>query len=72
MNYIKTIGSLFIAILMQFSVQAQSSLDTYFDHLSENRKFMGSAAILFKDSIIYNKSVLRIQQYQLCVNRFYS
>ena len=57
MNYIKTIGIVFTASLMQFSVQAQSSLDTYFDHLSENRKFMGSAAILFKDSIIYNKSV---------------
>jgi len=57
MNYIKRVGIVFTASLMQFSVQAQSSLDTYFDHLSENRKFMGSAAILFKDSIIYNKSV---------------
>ena len=57
MNYIKTIGSLFIAALTQFSVNAQSSLDTYFEHLSENRKFMGSASILFKDSVIYNKSV---------------
>lgn len=57
MNYIKRVGIVFTASLMQFSVQAQSSLDTYFDHLSENRKFMGSAAILFKDSIIYSKSV---------------
>lgn len=57
MKYIKTIGSLFIAALTQFSVNAQSSLDTYFEHLSENRKFMGSASILFKDSVIYNKSV---------------
>lgn len=57
MKYIKTIGSFFIATLVQFSVHAQSSLDTYFEHLSENRKFMGSASILFKDSVIYNKSV---------------
>ncbi len=39
------------------TVFGQHKLDEYFEHLLYHRKFMGSAAISFNDSIIYTKSV---------------
>lgn len=48
---------LLISLTVSTTLFAQHKLDTYFEHLSANRKFMGSAAIIFNDSIIYSKSV---------------
>lgn len=48
---------LFISVILSTPLFAQHKLDAYFDHLSANRKFMGSVAISFNDSIIYAKSV---------------
>ncbi|TDX87043.1 serine hydrolase domain-containing protein [Epilithonimonas xixisoli] len=36
---------------------AQQNLDTYFDHLFDNKKMMGSIAISHKDSIVYSKQI---------------
>lgn len=46
-----------MCLLSQKEVVAQSQLDTYIDHLFANRKFMGSVAISFRDSIIYARTV---------------
>jgi D-alanyl-D-alanine carboxypeptidase len=48
---------LFISLGLSTSLFAQHKLDTYLEHLFVNRKFMGSVAISFNDSIIYTKSV---------------
>lgn len=48
---------LFISMVFITPLFAQHQLDAYFEHLSANRKFMGSVAISFNDSIIYTKSV---------------
>jgi len=48
---------LFISLAVCTPLFSQHKLDAYFEHLSANRKFMGSAAIIFNDSIIYSKSV---------------
>jgi len=48
---------LYISLIISTPLFAQQKLDAYFEHLSANRKFMGSVAISFKDSIIYTKSV---------------
>lgn len=55
----KIINHLFLCISLIASTQifAQHKLDTYFEHLSANKKFMGSVALLFNDSIIYKKTV---------------
>lgn len=48
---------LFISLVLSTPLFAQHKLDAYFEHLSANRKFMGSVAISFNDNIIYTKSV---------------
>lgn len=53
---INNIFLLFISLVVSTSLFGQHKLDAYFDHLSANRKFMGSVAISFNDSIIYSKS----------------
>lgn len=57
MKFIKTFTILFVTIILNISVQAQSKFDPYFEHIFTNRKFMGSVSMLFKDAIIYKKSV---------------
>lgn len=57
MNLIKSGIGIYLCLLSATGLFAQNKLDTYIDHLYQNRKFMGSVSILFKDSIIYNKSV---------------
>lgn len=57
MNFIKTFALLLGLTVLNTTAQAQSKMDIYFDHIFQNKKFMGSASILFKDSIIYKKSV---------------
>lgn len=52
----KNIFIIFVCLLAQKGVTAQSRLDAYMDHLFSNRKFMGSVAISFRDSIIYARS----------------
>lgn len=48
---------LFISLAVSTPLLSQHKLDTYFEHLASNRKFMGSVSILHNDSIIYSKSV---------------
>lgn len=57
MKFIKTFTLLLSAILLSVTALAQSKMDPYFEHLFQNKKFMGSASILFKDAVIYKKSV---------------
>lgn len=57
MKFINTISVFFVSSMVQFSAQAQPTMSNYFEHLFKHNKFMGSAAISFKDSIIFNKSV---------------
>lgn len=45
-----------MCLLAEKEVTAQSRLDDYMDHLFSNRKFMGSVAVSFRDSIIYARS----------------
>lgn len=47
----------FICLVLSTPLLAQHKLDTYFEHLFANQKFMGSVTISFNDSIIYAKSV---------------
>ncbi len=48
---------MFISFVVSTPLFAQHKLDAYFEHLAANRKFMGSVAISYNDSIIYAKSV---------------
>lgn len=48
---------LFISLVVSTPLFAQHKLDAYFEHLAANKKFMGSVAISYNDSIIYAKSV---------------
>jgi len=57
MNIVKFGITACLLLLTAASLCAQHKLDIYMDHLSQHRKFMGSVSILFKDSIIYSKSV---------------
>ncbi len=57
MNLIKFGIGISLYLLSATGIFAQQKLDAYLDHLSQHRKFMGSVSILFKDSIIYSKSV---------------
>lgn len=53
----RNIFIIIVCLLAQGEVTAQSRLDAYMDHLFSNRKFMGSVAVSFRDSIIYARSV---------------
>lgn len=55
----KTVGLLTIiaSFISNGMVFGQQKLDAYFEHLFKNRKFMGSVAVSYHDSIIYSKSV---------------
>ncbi|RYE00322.1 MAG: class A beta-lactamase-related serine hydrolase [Sphingobacteriales bacterium] len=57
MNIVKLWAGVYLLLLSATGLFAQQKIDTYIDHLSQHRKFMGSVSILFKDSIIYSKSV---------------
>ncbi len=48
---------LLMAVCSSHLTMAQQELDAYFDHLCQNRKMMGSVAIIHRDSILYAKSV---------------
>ncbi len=55
--FLKNIFIIFVCLLAQKEAMAQSRLNAYMDHLFRNRKFMGSVAVSFRDSIIYARSV---------------
>lgn len=46
-----------VSMFVCVNAVAQKKVDAYFEHLFNNKKFMGSVAISFNDSIIYAKSV---------------
>lgn len=57
MNLVKLGIAIYLCLLSAQNLMAQQKMDAYMDHLLQNRKFMGSVAILHKDSIVYSKSV---------------
>lgn len=57
MNLLKTGIGLYLCMLFPAALFSQSKIDAYMEHLFRERKFMGSVAILHKDSIIYRKAV---------------
>lgn len=57
MKRLVCIVSLWTVLCFGGKVFSQPTPDEYFEYLLQHRKFMGSAAISFNDSIIYTKSV---------------
>lgn len=57
MNRLKIGIAIYLCTLFPATLFSQSKVDAYMEHLFRERKFMGSVAIVHKDSIIYSKAV---------------
>lgn len=57
MNLFRTGIFIYLCMFFPAALFAQHKIDAYMEHLFRQRKFMGSVAMLHKDSIVYSKAV---------------